>query len=161
MTSTVAPVLLRTQEVLVTFRVYAIPRPQGSKRHVGRGIMVEASRHVGQWRNDVMSAAQQAYQGPPLTCDIDLELWFWFPRSKSHYGTGKNADRLKPSAPEKPSNRTFGDLSKLIRSTEDAISASSGYPVIADDSLVTDLTCKKRYATHGCPPGALVTIRMA
>ena len=149
------------QEVLVTFRVYAIPRPQGSKRHVGRGIMVEASRHVGQWRNDVMSAAQQAYGGLALTGAIDLELCFWFPRSKSHYGTGRNADRLKPSAPEKPNNRTFGDLSKLIRSTEDAISASSGYPVIADDSLVTDLTCRKRYATHECPPGALVTIRMA
>ena len=48
---------------MVEIRVYGIPRPQGSKRHVGRGIMVEASRHVGQWRNDVMSAAAARLPG--------------------------------------------------------------------------------------------------
>ena len=52
---------------MVEIRVYGIPRPQGSKRHVGRGIMVESSRHVGQWRNDVMSAAATAHRGAPIT----------------------------------------------------------------------------------------------
>ena len=147
------------QDVLI--RVYAIPRPQGSKRHVGRGIMIESSRHVGQWRNDVMSAAQQAYRGPVITEAVRLDIKFFFPRPKGHYGTGRNADKLKPSAPEHCTTHSRGDLSKLIRSTEDAISSTSGYPVIKDDCQVIELWCKKRYADETEPPGALVRIRMA
>lgn len=143
----------------IEFRVHGIPRPQGSKRHVGRGIMVESSRHVRQWRNDVMSAAQQAYNGPAVTGAVELDITFWFPRPKGHYGTGRNADKLKPSAPEKPTSRAYGDTTKLARSTEDAISECSGYPVLKDDSQVTDLICRKRYASADNPPGALVRVR--
>ena len=127
---------------MVEIRVYGIPRPQGIKRHVGRGIMVEASRHVGQWRNDVMSAAAAAHRGAPITGPVKLEIVFLFPRPKSHFGTGRNADKLKASAPVHCISRAHGDTSKLIRSTEDAISASSGYPVIEDDSQVVRLVLR-------------------
>ena len=146
------------QEVVI--RVYGIARPQGSKRHVGRGIMVEASRHVGQWRNDVMSAAQQAYRGPAITEAVEMDITFYFPRPKGHYGTGRNADKLKPSAPEYCVSRAYGDTSKLIRSTEDALAACSGYPVMQDDSQVVQLRCEKRYADDDHPPGALVRLRI-
>ena len=147
--------------LVIEFRVYGIPRPQGSKRYVGRGIMIESCRHVGQWRNDVMSAAQQAYSGPAVTWDVELDITFYFPRPKSHYGTGKNADKLKPSAPKKPTSRACGDTTKLARSTEDAVSECSGYPVLKDDCQVTDLICRKRYATANNPPGAFIRIQMA
>jgi crossover junction endodeoxyribonuclease RusA len=42
MTSTAAPVTATT----IVFTVPGKPAPQGSKRHVGRGIMVESSNHV-------------------------------------------------------------------------------------------------------------------
>ena len=145
---------------MVEIRVYGIPRPQGSKRHVGRGIMVEASKHVGQWRNDVMSAAAAAHRGAPITGPVRLEIVFLFPRPKSHFGTGRNANKLKPSAPRHCTSRAYGDTSKLIRSTEDAISASSGYPVIEDDSQVYGLTVEKRYVRdtdlEGC--GAIIRV---
>nr|ADD96382.1 endodeoxyribonuclease RusA [uncultured organism MedDCM-OCT-S09-C20] len=143
---------------MVEIRVYGIPRPQGSKRHVGRGIMVEASKHVGQWRNDVMAAAAVTYKGPPITGPVRLEIVFLFPRPKSHFGTGRNADKLKASAPVHCISRAHGDTSKLIRSTEDAISASSGYPVIEDDSQVVRLVCEKRYVAQeeGC--GAYIRV---
>jgi hypothetical protein len=32
------------------FTVYGVPRPQGSKRHVGNGRMVESSPRVAEWR---------------------------------------------------------------------------------------------------------------
>ena len=41
----------------LTFRVYGTPAPQGSKRHVGRGVMVESSKKVAPWRQDVVAAA--------------------------------------------------------------------------------------------------------
>tara|TARA_A200000159_G_scaffold68719_1_gene63634 strand:- start:2050 stop:2553 length:504 start_codon:yes stop_codon:yes gene_type:complete len=143
---------------MVEIRVYGIPRPQGSKRHVGRGIMVEASKHVGQWRNDVMSAAAAVYRGAPITGPVRLEIVFLFPRPKSHFGTGRNADKLKASAPVHCITRAHGDTSKLIRSTEDAISASSGYPVIEDDSQVVKLSCEKRYVTESESCGAYVRV---
>ena len=82
---------------MVEIRVYGIPRPQSSKRHVGRGIMVEASRHVGQWRNDVMSAAAAARRGAPITGPVKLEIVFLFPRPKSHFGTGATPASSKPA----------------------------------------------------------------
>ena len=109
---------------MVEIRVYGIPRPQGSKRHVGRGIMVEASRHVGQWRNDVMSAAAAAaHRGSPITGPVRLEIVFLFPRPKSHFGTGRNASKLKSSAPVHCISRAHGDTSKLIRSGQRTPSA--------------------------------------
>ena len=144
---------------MVEIRVYGIPRPQGSKRHVGRGIMVESSPHVAQWRNDVMAAAALAFKDAPITGPVELEIEFLFPRPKAHFGTGRNADKLKPSAPVHCVSRAYGDTSKLIRSTEDAISASSGYPVIEDDSQVIRLSCAKRYVTHGEPCGAVIRVR--
>ena len=143
---------------MIEIRVYGIPRPQGSKRHVGRGIMVEASRHVSQWRNDVMSAAAAAHRGAPITGPVKLEIVFLFPRPKSHFGTGRNADKLKASAPVHCISRAHGDTSKLIRSTEDAISASSGYPVIEDDSQVVRLICEKRYVTDAEGCGAIIRV---
>ena len=82
---------------------------------------------------------------------------FLFPRPKSHFGTGRNADKLKASAPVHCISRAHGDTSKLIRSTEDAISASSGYPVIEDDSQV-ELVCEKRYVTDAEGCGAYIRV---
>ena len=143
---------------MVEIRVYGIPRPQGSKRSLGNGRMIEASPHVKQWRNDVMSAAAAAHRGAPITGPVKLEIVFLFPRPKSHFGTGRNASKLKASAPVHCISRAHGDTSKLIRSTEDAISASSGYPVIEDDSQVVRLVCEKRYVTDSEGCGAIIRV---
>ena len=143
---------------MVELRIRGLPAPQGSKRHVGRGIMVEASKHVGQWRNDVMAAAAVSYKGAAITGAVELQIVFLFPRPKSHYGTGRNEQKLKASAPLFCVSRAHGDTSKLIRSTEDAISASSGYPVIEDDSQVVALSCRKRYAEEGEACGAIIRV---
>lgn len=146
---------------MVEIVVYGIPRPQGSKRHVGNGIMREASAYVGEWRQDVVAAAQRQYQGPPLEGPLELEIEFRFPRPKSHYGTGKNATVLRADAPKYVVSRKHGDLSKLVRSTEDAISATSGYPVCGDDSQFASLKTRKVYASEDKPAGAVVFVRRA
>ena len=55
-------------------------------------------------------------------------------------------------------SRSHGDTDKVDPLTEDAISASSGYPVIEDDSQVVKLSCEKRYVTdtEGC--GAIIRV---
>ena len=37
--------------------VYGVAAPQGSKRHVGNGVMIESSNRVRPWRQDVRFAA--------------------------------------------------------------------------------------------------------
>jgi crossover junction endodeoxyribonuclease RusA len=55
----------------VAFTVRGLPAPQGSKRHVGGGRMVESSANVKPWRADVRAAAEDAmnghlpFDGPP------------------------------------------------------------------------------------------------
>lgn len=43
--------------MIVEFFASGTPAPQGSKRHVGRGIMIESSRKVRPWRAAVVAAA--------------------------------------------------------------------------------------------------------
>ena len=83
---------------------------------------------------------------------------FVFPRPKSHYGTGKNADVLKPSAPKYCTSRGNGDIDKLARSTLDGLSVSAGGSVLEDDSLVVELNTKKRYINKDELPGAYIAI---
>jgi len=50
----------------ITFFVPGKPAPQGSKRHVGRGIMLESSREVGPWRERVALVAHNVMAGSDL-----------------------------------------------------------------------------------------------
>ena len=47
---------------------------------------------------------------------------------------------------------------KSFRSTEDPISASSGYPVIESFSQVVVLSCEKRYVTDTEACGAIIRV---
>ena len=139
--------------------VIGIPAPQGSKRHVGHGIMIENSKRVKPWRNDVKDAALEHYQGEVIDQAVEIEIIFMFARPKSHYGTGKNAKKLKPSAPVFVTSKGIGDVDKLQRSTYDALSQSSGGTVLKDDSLVVKNRNMKRYCVEGEHQGAKITIR--
>lgn len=139
---------------MLSFRVHGTPAPQGSKRHVGNGIMVESSKRVKPWRQDVKHAALGALtdrlEGPVL-----VRVTFYLPRPRAHYGTGRNAARLKPAAPTYHEKRP--DLDKLLRSTLDALGEAG---VWRDDSQVTEVQAVKRY-TDTTPPGAHITVQHA
>lgn len=146
---------------LLEFRVYGVPAPQGSKRYVGRGIMVESSKKVRPWRADVLAASMIAVDknqwSKPITEPVKVQVEFYFPRPKNHYGTGRNAQKLKPSAPKFVTSSSKGDLDKLCRSTLDALAQKSGGLVLSDDSIVVSLYAIKRYVDTE-PPGALISV---
>ena len=144
-------------KVIVEFRVFGLPAPQGSKRHVGRGIMVESSKKVRPWRNDVIAASQLSYKQEPLTGPVAIELSFYFPRPKSHFRSGKFAGMLKENAPLWTTSNADGDLDKLCRATLDGLSHKSGGIILIDDSICVRLTTEKRYVLN-TPPGCLVRV---
>ncbi|MFE4796160.1 RusA family crossover junction endodeoxyribonuclease [Streptomyces sp. NPDC056708] len=151
-----APVELAEPEPVLTVSVYGLPAPQGSKKHIGHGRMLESSIHVKPWREAVVWAMRQEiirHRGwTALTGPLEASMVFSFDRPKSHYGTGRNAGVLKASAPPRPALPP--DLSKLARSTEDAITTAGGYK---DDALLVGYRrLEKRYTTdHGQVPDVL------
>ena len=139
---------------MIAMRVLGHPAPQGSKRHVGRGIMVEASKHVTPWREAIVTECiRHEVAGRMLSEPLEVFLAFYFPRPAGHL---KASGELKPSAPAYPARRSAGDIDKLVRSTLDGLVQAA---VMADDSLVVNLTARKRYATIANPRGAVIRIR--
>lgn len=149
---------------MIAFQVLGTPAPQGSKRHVGKGIMVESSLKVKPWREAVKSAAWDCRHGmwegdlkPPLVGPINVSLHFYLLRPKSHYGTGRNQGNVKISAPAFPAGRP--DLDKLIRSTLDALTESG---LIHDDAQIVQLTAWKDYIYEiQDTPGVFITVAQA
>jgi crossover junction endodeoxyribonuclease RusA len=135
--------------------VRGIPAPQGSKRHVGGGRMIESSKAVGPWREAVRAETQRAMEGEEsYTGPVSVRLVFLLPRPRGHYGTGRNAGKVRPSAPALPAGKP--DLDKLERAVLDGISAGGGW---CDDAQVVHLQAWKEYADQSEHPGCYIEIR--
>lgn len=120
------------------------PAPQGSKRHVGNGIMVESSKAVAPWRTTVAWHASQVFTGAPLDGALAVRVEFIMPRP-----TSLPKKRATPPHTKRP------DVDKLIRAIMDALSGV----VWRDDSQVIDLHPTKRYAELDEQPGAAIWVR--
>jgi Holliday junction resolvase RusA-like endonuclease len=133
------------------------PAPQGSKRHVGRGRLIEQSKRVTPWRVAVDTAAKQAMNARWLAGDGEEELSG--PLSVEVAFTV----RKPASAPKRrvtwPITRDSGDIDKLLRSTLDALTTSGA---IADDSMVVEVIARKMHPGEGLDaldaPGAVIRI---
>ncbi|MFF3884110.1 RusA family crossover junction endodeoxyribonuclease [Streptomyces sp. NPDC001914] len=146
--------------------VHGTPGPQGSKTRNAAGALYESSAKVKPWREAVKSAALDVLSydicWSPLREAVRLEVVFTLPRPKSHFGTGRNAGQVKPSAPQYPTGKPDTDkpdTDKLLRSTQDALKDAG---VLVDDSVVTDTAAEKRYVLTGddtlSHPGAVIRI---
>jgi len=124
--------------VVLALFVPGRPAPQGSKRHVGRGILVESSKACGPWRTVVAYHAGQVYTGAPLDGPLAVRLEFVMPRPAG-------LPKRKPTPPmtKRP------DTDKLSRAILDALTGVAW----RDDSQITDLRGTKRYAELDEQPG--------
>ena len=143
---------------VIEIRVLGEPAPQGSKTVTRWGAVRESSKKVHPWRHSVAYACETSYNGPVLHEPVSVEIMFFIPRAKSHYGTGRNAGQLKPSAPMHCTTARAGDIDKLARSTLDGLAVRSGGCLIADDSQVVCLRLLKKYAEGDQCSGALVRV---
>ena len=139
----------------IAFYAVGDPAPQGSHRYVGNGVMIESSKRVKPWRAQVAAAARDAMVGRDMpTGPVAVTLDVYLPRPASHYGTGRNTGRLRPSAPLWPTSRRLGDADKHARSALDALTGI----VYTDDSLVVALHVYKTYSDATHPVGARILI---
>jgi len=157
------------REGAIVITVYGPPAPQCSKRHLGNGVMVEMSKKVRPWRQDVKAAALDAVTVkrpgmpqsflPPLDGPLAASIVFtvrdqpagkptWWPASVRW----SKALRWRPASTP--------DLSKLLRSTEDALTGV----IWKDDARVVEyVRLAKYYAGHPATdvldrPGAVIRV---
>lgn len=121
------------------------PAPQGSKRHIGRGIMIESSQTLRPWRADVREACVTP-RGKPLAFfdgAVAVRLEFVMKRPQA------TPKRRTPAATKKP------DVDKLARAVLDAVGTAGLW---RDDSQVVKLTALKRLAELDETPGCHIRI---
>lgn len=149
----------------ICFFVSGIPKAAGSKRGIpiyagkkgtpdrhwtGKTAVIDTSGQAGKdWRADVKSEARKHKPEELLTDQIHIRMDFCFPRLKGHYGTGKNADTLKESAPYW--HTTKPDVLKLGRAVEDALTGI----IWRDDAQICKEQLTKKY---GDTPGVQIYI---
>lgn len=149
-------------ETTIVVVAYGRPIPQGSKRHVGRGILVESS-NTRPWREAIKQAALDVMLvHDRLTEPVRVTATFAFDRPRGHYRTGRNAELLRDDAPRWPATRSNGDTDKLLRCAFDAL-VDGG--VLLDDSLVVQIRATKVWAGEHHErlhiPGTVLTVEVA
>jgi crossover junction endodeoxyribonuclease RusA len=113
--------------------------------------MVESSKKVKPWRTAVaVETGKLDFEDLPY---VRVSVWFFLPRPKSHYRTGRFSHQLKDGAPPFPGK--YPDVDKLARSTLDALRMGGAY---RDDAQVVKLHAFKVYADQGEEPGAVIRI---
>ena len=140
------------------FKFLGEPAPQGSKQITRWGGLKEVSAKIHPWRASVQYACAEQFKGDPIAEPVALEVTFILPRAKNHYGTGRNANKLKDSAPRHHTKTP--DVDKLLRGLLDPMTVRCGGNVLSDDSVVVHLNGSKRYAEANESSGALVTIKV-
>jgi Holliday junction resolvase RusA-like endonuclease len=145
----------------LTFKVPGAAVPKGSKRAVpirkrdgATRIAVIEQPKVRDWEMQVREAATYAALAngmtEPSNALVEVETLFTFPRPRSHYGTGRNAETLRASAPAHHGVKP--DVDKLARTILDGITGV----VLTDDARVVRLLAWKEY---GWPVAATITVR--
>ena len=127
-------------DVLLDVWIPGRPRPQGSMKTFMAGGHAHA-RHSDptlSHRAHVISTLAENWNLEPLTGAVAVDVVFTFARPKNHYGTGRNADVIKESAPEH--HIQAPDSDKLSRLTLDALEMAG---VVRNDSQVCRLTIDK------------------
>ena len=127
----------------MTIIVHGTPAPQGSKRHVGRGVMIESSKKVKPWREAVKWAAIEVLIGRGFDGPVEVEVDFYFIHPKT--GKRRGSHSVKP------------DIDKLLRSTFDALTDAG---VFEDASRICSVQARKHYATQYSPVPAGAVIRV-
>jgi Holliday junction resolvase RusA-like endonuclease len=136
------------------FTALGAPVPAGSKRAVPvrRGGMLTRRINVIDvnhdrlmpWRDTIQAGALVAMHSEGtyelLTGPLVLIVEFHFRRPKGHYGTGRNAEQLRKSAPRWPAVQP--DVTKLLRAVEDALNGI----LWRDDSQVVEQYALKAYS---------------
>lgn len=141
-----------------TARIVGTPIPQPRHR-VGAGFSghprayLPPDHPVHAWKQVIVFGWRSSGQRAPLAGQLELRLTFRLPRPARHYGKGRNASRLLPSAPA--GHAQTPDVDNLTKAVMDALTTARAW---ADDAQVAFLTVSKVWCSPGEAPGVLIVL---
>lgn len=151
----------QADEVVIT--VHGTPVGQGNLIRNQHGAVYDKTKGLRPWRVTLMSGIEDALAGQPQPLHgrdvaVHVEMVFTFVRPSGHFGTGRNAGRLRDLAPWHFTKTP--DLDKCVRGALDALVEAGA---IHDDRQVVSLTAAKCYPSGHVDalaiPGAVIRIR--
>ena len=125
---------------MIEFVIDKEPCAQKRHRHVNRGKFVTIYDPSSKDKKDFRRLCIENQPLEPWTDAISIEVTFAFTRPKSHYGAGKNANMLKPSAPEFHTKKP--DIDNLQKFLMDALNGVYWH----DDSIIDEIIAHKIWA---------------
>jgi Holliday junction resolvase RusA-like endonuclease len=109
-------------------------RPRFARRGQFVQTYNDQETEEGKWLLLAKGQVKDLFQGP-----LKVKMLFAMPRPKGHFGTGKNAAKLKPSAPQQHTKKP--DLDNLVKFAKDCLNGVAW----RDDSQVFELEARKIY----------------
>lgn len=129
---------------MIRITIAGLPAPQGSKTRTNWGVREDNPR-TKPWRAAVADEALRTMEGvEPLSGPVEAHVLFYFPRPKNHYGSGKNAEVLKQTAPTFHASKPDSD--KLQRAIGDSLSGIA----LRDDAQIVHWNVWKLYGKPRC-----------
>ena len=119
---------------MIAFWVDGLPAAQGSKKHVGRGIMVEANKNLPAWRKAIETTVAELHKGEPIDEPVIVRADFYLP---------------KPKKPRWLVPATALDTDKLQRALGDGMEKGG---LLRNDARIITWVATKHYAKDrtGC-----------
>lgn len=167
-----------TGKLLIAFHVPGIPRPEPRARTRKGGGGVYRDKSADDWKHEVRRRTAEKFtptkwrtlsiepikQSRPVSfrdTPFHLDIEFVMPRPKAHWGVGRRAGILRPSATQW--HLGVPDIDNLAKAVMDALGPFCGLPKLVwwDDSQVVSLSAKKRFVAQGENPGAEIRIYLA
>ena len=125
----------------INLTILGNPQAQKRHRHVNRGKFISTYDPSKDLKADFLyNAIHNNKPKALILTPIGIILSFYMPRPKAHYGTGKNSQILKKSAPEAHSSKP--DIDNMIKFVLDSLNGI----YFKDDSQVFIITAKKLYS---------------
>jgi len=146
----------------ITFKVEGIPkaqpRPRAFARKMGNGKFAARVYDAGTaeaWKSQIAVEAIKHRPEQLMVGPIEVVLFFFMPRPRSHHKSGKPDRPLKDSAPMHPIGKP--DCDNLAKAVLDCITQIGCF--WRDDSQVVELTIVKAYPDGHKPSRLEVLIK--
>ena len=131
---------MKTYEIFVPGDPVAQPRPRAVS--MGGKARMYNPKTAKAWKQKIGLAVLAELAGVPMfEGALVVDCVFYMARPKSHFGTGRNAEKLKSSAPKHCTKKP--DLDNLVKAVFDSL---TDHKVWKDDSYVTGSYVGKRWA---------------
>ena len=123
----------------IEISVLGEPKPQPRHRHYKRGKFTGTYDPAKEGKETFLFLVLEHAPAKPLDEPLRVDINFYFPRPKAHYGTGRNAGKLKPSAPAR--HIVKPDIDNLQKWVYDSMNKVFW----RDDSIICECRVRKLY----------------